>query len=569
MNSQIIFENHLNNAEFEEKLTSDNDSILLPSIQRLIKKYQESFKPRPKGEISAIHVDEIASKVAHFYERVRKIIDWKEENLLRRSAVVRILKRSMIAEISNLKFIFKVNIEAVAEPLVLELIRGGHLPNDEIPKEKISEVDRVVKKYFYLLRNAPFEELGPSFPLKQRVNFYDWIMEVAACEIEEILVPPVKENALMETMTALMAERIKLLPVEQLTEEEKTIQTYIAVHRTLFDLDDSIITYHLLKYKYSSWVHSADDFLKVTAKNIFKIKEGIDGELNHPLNKDFFNICERVDTAFTILDDVLDSLAKEPEKIPEVFANRETLESLITRFYQKRLKTLKSRLFKLAIFSTLSVFVSNWFTFFIVEVPLATLFYEGFNALATAIDFLMPSIFMFALVSVIKPPPSSNQEKVVELVFRFAYEGETKDIYEIKLKKKKGFLTDLFIVLFYIVAVGIFFGTMAYIFYIARIPITSVIFDTLTIAINVFAALVIRNKSKEITVEEKTGFWEFLLDIISVPVAEFGSFFANKWREYNVISVFFNVVIEMPFVTFIGFIEDWRNFLKEKKAEIH
>lgn len=569
MNSQIIFENNQNFAGFEEKLTSDNGGIFLLPIQRLIKKYQESFKPRPKGEISTIHVDEIASKVAHFYERIRKIIDWKEENLLRRSAIVRILKRSMIAEISNLNLIFKVNIDTVAEPLVLELIRGGHLPNDEIPKEKITEVDKVVKKYFYLLRNAPFDKLDSSFPLKKKVNFYDWIMEVAACEIEEILTPPIRENALMESMTALMSGRIKLIPPERLTTEEKIIQTYIAVHRTLFDLDDAIITYHLLKYKNPSWTNPSDDFLAKSAENIFNIKEDIDSELKHPLNREFFNLCERVDTAFTLLDDVLVSFTKEPEKIPVVFANHETLKDLVIRFYQKRLKTLKSRLFKLAIFSTLSVFVSNWFTFFIVEVPLAALFYEGFNSVAAVVDFLMPSLFMFALVSVIKPPPPSNQEKVVELVFRFVYEGETKDICEIELKKKKRFLTNSFIILFYIVAVGIFFGTMAYVFYIARIPITSVIFDTLAIAINVFAALVIRNKSKEITVEERTGFWEFLLDIISVPVAEFGSFFANKWREYNVISVFFNVVIEMPFVTFVGFIEDWRNFLKEKKAEIH
>ncbi len=130
-------------------------------------------------------------------------------------------------------------------------------------------------------------------------------------------------------------------------------------------------------------------------------------------------------------------------------------------------------------------------------------------------------------------------------------------------------MTNLIIASFYIIAACAFFGIMAYVFYIAKIPLTSVIFDTLTIAINVFAALVIRNKSREITVEERTGFWEFLLDIISVPVAEFGSFFANKWKEYNVISVFFSVVIEMPFVTLVEFIEDWRNFLKEKKAEIH
>jgi len=577
MNSNTLFDNNHNSTELpkegifsEVKLKGEEiPKILNLPIQRLIKKYQESYQPPRKGELLTIHVDEIASKIANFYEKIRKIIDWKEENLLRRSAVERILKRSMIAEISNLQFIFKVNIEAVAEPLVLELIRGGHLPNDEIPEEKISEVDKIVKKYFYLLRNAPLDSFGPTFPLKLKVNFYDWIMEVAACEIEEVLAPPTRENALIESMTVLMNERIKLNTAEKMTVEEKLVQTYIAVHRTLFDLDDAIITYHLLKYENPFWTNPSEEFLKEAAKNIFKIKEEIDRELKQPLNKKFFNICERTDTVFTLLDDVLSSFKSEPEKIPQIFGNRENLSSLVTQFYQKRFKTLKRRLFKLAVFSTLSVFVSNWFTFFIVEVPLASLFYEGFNFLAATVDFLMPTLFMFFLVSIIKPPPPSNQNKVIELFFRFVYEGESKDIYEIKPKKKKRILTNLIIASFYIIAACLFFGTMAYIFYIGQIPVTSIIFNTLAIAINIFAALVIRNKSREITVEEKTGFWEFLLDIFSVPSAEFGSFFANKWREYNVISVFFNVVIEMPFVTVIEFVEDWRNFLKEKKADIH
>jgi len=176
---------------------------------------------------------------------------------------------------------------------------------------------------------------------------------------------------------------------------------------------------------------------------------------------------------------------------------------------------------------------------------------------------------MFVLVSIIKPPPPSNQKKVIDLIFHFVYKGETKDIYEIKLVRKRKFLTNLIIGLIYIIAACSFLGALAYVFYLGQIPMTSVIFDTLTIGMNIFAALVIRNKSREITVEERTGFWEFLLDIFSVPAAEFGSFFANKWREYNVVSVFFNVAIEMPFVTVIGFIEDWRNFLKQKKADIH
>ncbi len=572
MNGEIIFNNHSGEPDNSAGKNGQEDASLkgvFPyPLQRLIKKYQAYYAPPPIKEKAAIHVDEIASKIAYLYERIRKIIDWKEENLLRRNAIERILKRSLISELSKINFVPEVESGQIAEPLVLELIRGGHLPNDEIPVQKIDEVKTVLEKYIFFIKNAPFPA-NSSFPIKKRINFYDWVLEIAACEIEEVLAPPVRENALIETMTVLLNERTRIIPEGQISQEDQLIQTYIACHRTLFDLDDSIITYHLLKYRFSNWLNPTPTGLEEINKNIFSIWEAIGKELTHPLGREFFNIAERIDTVFTLLADVFDFAGKESLKISETIIDRQNFSDLLARFYQKRYKTLKSRLFKLAIFSTLSVFVSNWFTFFIVEVPLAKLFCEGFNPLAAAIDFIVPSLAMFVLVAIIRPPGASNLKKVIETTFSFIYPDEEKEIYEIKIKKKRRPLTSFIIFLIYTITCLATFWAVAWIFYKATLPITSVIFDTLTIAINVFAALAIRNKSREITVEDKTSFWEFLIDIVSLPVAEVGSWLAKKWKEYNVVSVFFNVVVEMPFVTVIKFVEDWRNFLKEKKAEMH
>lgn len=566
MDKKILFQR--NNQPVTTGISNPSSfTIISPHITNLLQKYQENLKPSATKEVNRIHVDEIASKVAYLYERIIKIIDWKEENLLRRNAIERFLKRNLIAELSKVNFIFKTNVKEISEPLVKELIRGGHLPNDEISQEKVPAVQKIIEKYLYIIKNAPFS--NSSFILKKKVNFYNWILEIAACEIEEILSPPPKENDLMETMTLLMAERIRLEPENSLSEEEKILQTYIAVHRTLFDLDEAIIAYHLLQHKFPSWTGSSDSFIKQVAENIFPIWESIEKDLSQPFAKNFFNPCEKTDTAFTILGDILDFFQKQPEKINEVISVKENLRELVRKFYNKRLETLKSRLFKLAIFSTLSVFVSNWFSFFVVEVPLAHLFYQGFSLPAAIFDFLIPSFVMFILVAIIRPPPASNLEKVTKLVFQFVYSDEEKEIYEIKLKKKKRPLTNFFIILLYGITCLATFGGVAWVFHAVKIPFTSVILDTIGIALNVFAAVVIRNKAKEITVEEKSSFGEFFLDTLSLPVAEIGSWIASKWKEYNVVSVFFNVIVEVPFVTFIEFLENWRQFLKDRKADIH
>src|SRR5437016_3683102 len=106
------------------------------ATKELLDKYllwQKSLKPN-EG-VSTIHVDEVASRVAAFCEHIRTIIDWKEEHLMRRAAIIRKLKRRFLDfELNNFA------TENTAEPLVMEFIRGGFFPNDTIEESKIKDV---------------------------------------------------------------------------------------------------------------------------------------------------------------------------------------------------------------------------------------------------------------------------------------------------------------------------------------------------------------------------------------------------------------------------------------------
>jgi len=169
---------------------------LSKSTQKLIQDHKAWHQSKQRQEgISMIHVDEVASAVAAFYEKIREVVDWREEHLMRRAAIERGLKRRLL--------LFK-NGGPVAEPLVLELIRGGHFPNDRIPESKIKDVQKIIDKYVYILENSP------EVKEKQRVNFYGWLLSIAASEIEETLSPPLRETALIEYMTESMIEKIRV-----------------------------------------------------------------------------------------------------------------------------------------------------------------------------------------------------------------------------------------------------------------------------------------------------------------------------------------------------------------------
>lgn len=566
-NNKTVFAKE-DNKSLDSNIT--NMVGLSPVIQKLVQEYQNwLISSESKGEVATIHVDEIASKVASIYEKIRKIVDWKEEHLIRRTAIERILKRKLLSELSGFNLLSDLEAEKIAEPLVLELIRGGHLSNDKIPRARIINVQKILEKYIYILKNNPLSKTPAPSRLKERVNFYNWILEIASCEIEETLAPPVKENALIKCMTRVMEERIRVNPSTAITEEEKRIQIYIAVHRALFHLDSPIIGYRLLKIRYPEWANLSELQLNEIAQNIFTIWEGVERDLSHPLSGEFFKICEKYDALWLLLGDVLDTLSDNPLEIPKKISEPETLENLIKKTYGKRLSTLKSRLFRMAVYSTLSIFVASGFSLFIVEVPLAKLLYGKFSPLAMVVDIMVPTLLMFLLVAIVKPPSQPNLERIITQIKNIVYQEGKKNIYEINARKRRKLILNFIIGFLYLLACCLSLGITVLVFYLARIPPSSIVLDTINVAVIVFAGLVIRQRAKEITVEEKISFWEFSLDILSVPVAKIGQWVSDRWKEYNVISVFFTALVDMPFLVFIEFVEGWSQFLKGKKAEIH
>ncbi|MBL7078583.1 hypothetical protein ISS42_02920 [Candidatus Shapirobacteria bacterium] len=569
----ILFENNHQEEKEEEKqeakLAIKSGAGVVIEVEKLADRYEASYKlPMSEGG-ATIHVDEVASRLAGFYEKLRRVIDWKEEHLIRRTAVERVLKRRLVTEISGLKINPGLEAKGMAEPLVLELVRAGHLPNDEIPKSRIRLVEEVLEKYIYILQNAPWSANHIPRNFKKKINFYNWLLEIAACEIEEVLDPPIKQKALISFMVNSLNSQIKVIPSGVMDENEKRIQVIIAVHRTLFHLDGASTSYHLFEYYYPEWTKPSVQIIDQAAKNIFYLWEQTEGHLSHPLSGEFFKLAERYDSLYLVLGDVLDNLNKEGEPVLPALSKKKRLKELVKDAYDKRLATLKGRLFRAAIYSTLSIFVAGGFSLFIIEVPVAKLFYGSFSLFAIAVDILVPSILMFALVALIKPPAKSNFKKVMDGVLKIVFPTTQGDAYEINASPKKRPIFSLIINFFYLVGSIFSLGLIFAVFYYAKIPPTSLFLDTLNVAVIVFAALVIKQRAKELTVEEKTSFWEFFIDMLSIPVAKIGQWLANKWKEYNVVSVFFTVLIDTPFMTLVDFVEGWSSFLKRKRGEIY
>ena len=532
-------------------------SEISPQTQRLIQQYQTWWQSlQHKKEVPTLHVDEVTSRVAAFYEKIRGVIEWQDEHLLRKAAIERILKRRLLLSQGG---------EEIAGPFILELIRGGYFPNDSIEESKTKDIQNLLDKYTFIIENSPGDDQA------QKVQLYNWLLGVAACEVEDTLSPFSKERALIDYMSDLIKERVEIregvLIDKRIKEEEKNNQIYIACHRALFKLDSPTISYNLLKKKVPGWDSLPFAELQDIAKDIFYIWEGINKDLKHPLAEKFYQICEKYDTPYLILGDIL---SENPTEASRTISQPDILENSIRQAYQKRLGKTKERVRRAAIFSTISIFVTKIVLALLLEVPAEKWLTDKFNYSSLGFNILIPPALMFLMVLTIRTPARKNLQIVIMEIMKIVFRTEKKDTYVIKLLPKKGFGISIFLTLFYIVEFMVSFGLIIWLLQKLGFWALSIAIFIVFLSLILFAATRIRQRARELQIgREKESFLTFLFDLLTLPIVRTGKWLSSQWERYNVMVVLFNAFIELPFQLFTEFLEQWVYFIREKKEEIH
>src|SRR3990167_2853724 len=165
----------------------------------------------------------IVSKAAGFYEKLRYLIDYREEHTIRRAALERILKR-------------RVFIEQKAESglvLLQELVDGKYIAKEQATEDAARDIDIIIGKYLELRRVASANGVVG----KRLVSF-------AATEIDARLSP--LEYAIdHEVVEAFFRTMRGHVSVPGFSEEDINIQLYAACWRALLAADNDRLAYAL------------------------------------------------------------------------------------------------------------------------------------------------------------------------------------------------------------------------------------------------------------------------------------------------------------------------------------
>ncbi|MCX6743220.1 MAG: hypothetical protein NT116_03205, partial [Candidatus Parcubacteria bacterium] len=372
-----------------------------------------------------IKVSIMTSAIAFMYEKIRTIVDYNEDHLLRKSAIFRILKR---------RFLEGGDYYKIGENVIKELISARYLENNKVPESKIIEVAQVIEKYDLLYTGVESQK-----GFQAALSLYDWILNLAACELEETLVPANKMKVLVRFMFEEVKSRIEIVNKTTLSEEEENLQIFLAVNRSLVKSDKPMLEYLILKLWYADWKNDYHLFLPQFIEQIFVIKQEINKQINHRLANRLLQACRRYAMMIIILRDVIyDDLSGAGNLVENPKLLESKIREVCQHKYSETKRRLKTQIFRAIIY----VFLTKMLLALIVEIPFDMYLLHSFSWISAAINVSFPPLLMILIAATIRTPGEKNTNAMVKGIFDIL-NGGGEVVYIREPKKRNWFIWSL------------------------------------------------------------------------------------------------------------------------------
>ncbi len=548
---------------------SEETFTVTDRIKRLFQEVyrEQTKKEKSDDEVPRIRVSELVSKMSFYYEKLRNMVDYKEEYLHRKNAIERILKRQIVIE--DKITIKNLDSSEVAKILLVELIRASYLPNNSIPEVKIGEVAKIIDKYL-LLRKYSLESLKANkgkHNSKSKIELTHWIISMAATEVEESLVKGKVDKVVVDYMYEILTKFI-VLPEKSPYKKDRDIQIYIGIHRNFLNFDRDMLSYILFKYYTENWKGASNDEVKKISNQIFAIQGAVEKQLEHPLSKQLNRLINRYTVFFSILVDVVDD---DPVNVYGLFKNDpKAFPRLVKKMCGKRYARLKSKLRWAAFRSILYIFTTKLVIVILLEIPVISFFGSSTDNTSLLVNVLFPPVLLFLAVLFTKMPSEANTIKIIEGIEEVVFvEKERKDMFKLrKIVKRKGFLNSVFKIVYFVSFFVIFGLIINFLNDSGFHPISIVIFIFFLALISFFSIRIKKGIKTMIILPSRENIFSFLADFFFVPIIQVGKWLNDKFDKVNVITFVLDVLIEAPFKFLVEVTEEWTKYVKERKDEI-
>ncbi len=466
--------------------------------------------------------------LAQVYERARNALEYRADNLVRRAAIERILKRRML-----------LNKEpgSLADNLLTELRWARYLSPEEIKRVKRQELERVLGKYT--------AHLNGSVPT-------EWIIKIASAEIEEIFNLNIDYRQFTFFAFQVIKQKIDL------TRDNLDLLIYFAVDKVYAGSDDEQVAYHILKL-------AGENITKETLKEAWKLFILAKHEGSLP------RIVKFVRKQMPPMVLLRDIYFYNPNGFKKVLTDQKNFEAKAQEVLETQLSLMSGKIKTAGTRSVIYVFLTKMILAFGLEVPLETLFYGQLSVLPLALNLSFPPVLMWITTMQIHIPSKKEQAMLVsrtwEILQNFdSLKSEEDVLHETAVKEVRGIGYAIFSLLYFALFIGVFVFIFVMLGKIGFTFFSKFIFIFFLTIIAFFAYRIVQIAkvySWKGTRKEGSSFME----IISLPILAIGSRLSVGLSKLNFLAFTFDFILEAPFKIILGFVDGWVQFLSTKREE--
>ena len=493
-----------------------------------------------------ITVNQLLSKIASLYEKLRTSMDYGDEETIFRKAIERILKRKLFLD---------TNPQAMAQGLVRELIWARYFPDASVPESIINMVAQSIDLHLRLREKLSKEKAMPENKLNE------FITQILSREIDTILVPRKEKEAMINFMFQILRDSVE---IDDDSKQTRDAQVFIAVRKNFAKDDIASLRYELFKQIFKKLSEQNLEKTALSFKNGYK---EIEHQLTYPKKNRIFNQIKKKTPPFLILYDVL---IQEKSNIKTLIKNEEEFRNKVFYVCDRKYANVRSKVRTAIIRSFVFILFSKAFIALSIEGVFERIFLGNVQWLSMAINTTIPPLLMVITGITIKTPDKDNSRKIFLDIQRILFLDNPQIVQKISIKTKAGSATikDYIFSFLWLITSLFSFGIIIFILTKLHFNILSQGIFLFFIAIISFLTYRIYQTANIYSVATKQGFFTPLIDFFFVPVISVGQRLTEGIAQVNFILMIVDIIIETPFKGLVGFFEQWFLYLSIKREEL-
>ncbi len=488
-------------------------------------------------------VNPFVSKVASAYEKLRNAMEYREDEVILRSTIERILRRRLI---------LGGTAKSTAEPLVRELIWARYLPDNTVPESAVTKVEETIDLYL---------DLRLKVLEKHKVKLgeiNEWTYHLMSSALEHIVNPNMEKQMIGNFMYQVMRDDITILDDK---EQTRDAQVYLAVRRAFARDDLAFLRFHLFQLYFGevtthSLEHIVDSFKE-------GVKE-IEAQLSYPRKDRIFSYVKRRAAVFFILEDIL---RNHKGSLKDILTDEEKVRQIVESACASRYKSISKKVRTAILRSFIFILTTKVIFAFAIEGTYEQMVYGSIQWGSLAINTTMPPLLMIIVSLFIRTPGEDNTRRITTYVKQLLYDDSPR-LGDQLVVKKQNEKPNIIFSASWLLAFLVSFGAIIYVLYKLHFSVVSMGIFLFFVTIVSFLAYRISMLAHLYSVGEKQNLLTPFIDFLFVPIIRVGRKLTQSISQINIFLFLFDFLIETPFKVFFAFVEQWFKFLHEKTEDL-